>query len=174
MTMASRRGSLAMRQCWPSLDKSNSAARWRACRMLRLACSISPLSVHTGRRGSVRKGNRLSHAQPTPFPLAYDSAPYRNRSAVGTVTAACSGACRRSIQHAVERLRQPDGSVLVRRICTECDAVEQFKASKVAAERALTVEAPKADPVVKDNEMAEPRSSIDSECCAADNGPTKP
>ena len=25
------------------------------------------------------KTNRLSHAQPTPFPLAYDSAPYRNR-----------------------------------------------------------------------------------------------
>ena len=28
------------------------------------------------------KTNRLSHTQPTPFPLAYDPAPYRNRPAV--------------------------------------------------------------------------------------------
>ena len=57
--------------------------------------------------------------------------------AVGTVTASCSGECRRSTQHAVERLRQPDGSVLVRRICTVCDAVEQITVSKVVAERVL-------------------------------------
>ena len=28
------------------------------------------------------QGDRLSHAQPAPFPLAYDSAPYRNRPQV--------------------------------------------------------------------------------------------
>ena len=75
---------------------------------------------------------------------------------VGAVTATCSGECRRSTQHAVERLRQPDGSVLVRRTCTVCDAVEQITVSKVVAERMLAVEPPKADPMVKDNETADP------------------
>ena len=56
---------------------------------------------------------------------------------VGTVAATCSGECRRSTQHAVERLRQPDGSVVVRRICTKCEAVEQITISKVVAERSL-------------------------------------
>ena len=30
--------------------------------------------VHSATRGAVRKGSRLSHTQPAPFPLAYDPA----------------------------------------------------------------------------------------------------
>ena len=93
---------------------------------------------------------------------------------VGAVTATCSGECRRSTQHAVERLRQPDGSLIVRRICTMCDAAEQITISKVVAERLLAVEPPKAGSIMKDTEMAGPGLPIDSECRAADNGPTKP
>ena len=93
---------------------------------------------------------------------------------VGTVTATCSGECRRSTQHAVERLRLPDGLVFVRRQCTVCGTVEQITVSKVVAERALTVEPQKADSMVKDTEMADPRLPIDSECRVADNGATKP
>ena len=59
---------------------------------------------------------------------------------VGNVAATCSGECRRSTQHAVERLRQPDGSVIVRRKCTTCDAVEQITISKVVAERVLNAD----------------------------------
>ena len=56
---------------------------------------------------------------------------------VGTVAATCSGECRRPTQHAVERLRQPDGSLIVRRICTVCETIEQITISKVVAERVL-------------------------------------
>ena len=59
---------------------------------------------------------------------------------VGTVAVTCSGECRRSTQHAVERLRQPDGSVVVRRTCTVCDAAEQITVSKVVAERMLNAD----------------------------------
>lgn len=104
-----------------------------------------------------------------PPPSAFAASPVP----VGTATATCSGECRRSTQHAVERLRQPDGSVLVRRICTECDAVEQITISKVVAERMLNADQPKAGPIMKDTEMAGPGLPIDSECRAADNGPTK-
>ncbi len=58
----------------------------------------------------------------------------------GNVAAVCAGACRRSTQHAVQRHRQPDGSVIVRRICTTCDAVEQITISKVVAERVLNAD----------------------------------
>ena len=56
---------------------------------------------------------------------------------VANVAATCSGECRRPTQHAVERLRQPDGSLIVRRICTMCDGVEQITISKVVAQRVL-------------------------------------
>ena len=123
-----------------------------------------------------RKNNRNSAPlqmsipgmEPPPSAVAASPEP------VGTVTATCSGECRRSTQHALERLRHPGGWVLVRRICTECDAVEQIKVSKVVAERMLAVEPPKAGPIMKDTEMAGPGLPIDSECRAADNGPTKP
>lgn len=59
---------------------------------------------------------------------------------VGTVAAICTGACRRPTQHAVERLRHPDGSLLVRRICTTCDAVQQITISKVVSERVLNAD----------------------------------
>ena len=54
---------------------------------------------------------------------------------VGTVATICSGDCRRSTLHAVERISQPDGSVVVNRKCTVCDAVEKFTVSKVVVER---------------------------------------
>ena len=38
--------------------------------------------VHSATRSAVRKGYRLSHTQATPLPLAYDSAPDRNRPAL--------------------------------------------------------------------------------------------
>ena len=38
------------------MGRSNGAEDWRALQMLRLGMSTSPLSVHTGRRGAVRKG----------------------------------------------------------------------------------------------------------------------
>ena len=123
-----------------------------------------------------RKNNRNSAPlqmsipglEPPPSAVAASPVP------VGTVTASCSGECRRSTQHAVERLRQPDGSVLVRRICVVCDAVEQITVSKVVAERVLTVEAPQTAPIMNGIGTAGPRSSIDSECRTADNGRAKP
>ena len=93
---------------------------------------------------------------------------------VGTVAALCTGECRRSTQHSVERLRQPDGSVIVQRTCTVCDAVEQITISKVVAERVLNADQPETDPITKDTETADPWLPIDSECRAADNGRTKP
>ena len=86
----------------------------------------------------VRKNNRntavpqmsLPGMEPPP-PAAASPEP------VGTVATTCSGQCRRSTQHTVERLRQPDGSVIVRRTCTVCDAVRQITVSKVVAERVL-------------------------------------
>ena len=59
---------------------------------------------------------------------------------VGNVAATCSGECRRPTQQAVERLRQPDGSLIVRRICATCDTVEQITVSKVVAERMLSAD----------------------------------
>ena len=69
-------------------------------------------------------------------PLPTDASP----ELVGTVAATCSGECRRPTQHAVERLRQPDGSLIVRRICTVCETIEQITISKVVAERVLNAD----------------------------------
>ena len=71
-----------------------------------------------------------------PPPSAFSTSPV----SVGTVTATWSYECRRPTQHAVERLRQPDGSLIVRRMCTVCDAVELITISKVVAERVLNAD----------------------------------
>ena len=78
----------------------------------------------------------LPGMEPPPFAVAASPEP------VGNVAATCSGACRRSTQHAVERLRQPDGSLIVRRMCTVCDAVEQITISKIVAERRVAENQP--------------------------------
>ena len=60
---------------------------------------------------------------------------------VGYAAATCSAACRRPTQHAVERLRQPDGSVVVRRICNTCATPSNKSPSrKVVAERMLNAD----------------------------------
>ena len=89
-----------------------------------------------------RKNNRNSAVaqmfipglEPPPSPVAASPEP------VGTVAVICPGECRRSTQHGIERLRQPDGSVIVRRTCTLCSAVEQITVSKVVAERMLNAD----------------------------------
>ena len=91
-----------------------------------------------------RKNNRnaaplqmsIPGMEPSPSAVATSPVP------LGTVAVTCSGECRRSTQHAVERLHQPDGSVVARRTCTECDAVEQITVSKVVAERMLNAGQP--------------------------------
>ena len=91
---------------------------------------------------------------------------------LGNVAATCSGACRRSTQHAVEQLRHPDGSLIVRRICTVCEAVEQITTSKVVAERVLDANQTK-NPTMKDTETTAHRLPIDSQSRTADNGHSK-
>ena len=56
-----------------------SAVRWRARQLLRLGMFHLTVTHSSQLHSAVRKGNRLSHTQPASFPLAYDSAHYRNR-----------------------------------------------------------------------------------------------
>ncbi len=98
----------------------------------------------------------LPGMEPPPSDFAVSPEP------VGTVAATCAGECRRSTQHTVERLQQPDGSVIVRRTCTVCDAFEQITISKVVAKRVLAVEQAKADPMIKDAHEPAPHPETES------------
>ena len=118
-------------------------------------------------RNTVALQKSLPGMPPPPASVAASPEP------VGTVTATCTGECRSSTQHTVERLRQPDGSIIVHRTCNICDARERITISKFVAERVLNADQPKAAPISKAVETAHPSLPIDSECRTADNGDLK-